>query len=196
MLHNKYTCLNTCFIHFYTAKLMRILCFKRMHLSGPLTLLIPKMCISSDGHLSEGHTVGGNPWQPLVQWLFLVPLKGGIGGIVHPPIGRYVIIPHHLYTTKKVLAEPGGWKKMLPTDPTFWGTRNNNRWLVEGEDFQPLKFFTNASPLHLKIPMGPLVNEEMNWSWIMALGEPFVGTFGGCTIGFPPEFHRVCSSTN
>ena len=22
------------------------------------------------------------------QWLFLVPLKGGIGGIVHPPIGR------------------------------------------------------------------------------------------------------------
>ena len=24
----------------------------------------------------------------LSQWLFLVPLKGGIGGIVHPPIGR------------------------------------------------------------------------------------------------------------
>ncbi len=22
------------------------------------------------------------------HWLFLVPLKGGIGGIVHPPIGR------------------------------------------------------------------------------------------------------------
>ena len=22
------------------------------------------------------------------QWLFLVPVKGGIGGIVHPPIGR------------------------------------------------------------------------------------------------------------
>ena len=27
------------------------------------------------------------------QWLFLVPLKGGIGGIVHPPIGSiYVYI--------------------------------------------------------------------------------------------------------
>ena len=25
---------------------------------------------------------------PSDQWLFLVPLKGGIGGIVHPPIGR------------------------------------------------------------------------------------------------------------
>ena len=26
----------------------------------------------------------------VLQWLFLVPLKGGIGGIVHPPIGRGV----------------------------------------------------------------------------------------------------------
>ena len=25
------------------------------------------------------------------QWLFLVPLKGGIGGIVHPPIGSIYI---------------------------------------------------------------------------------------------------------
>ena len=24
----------------------------------------------------------------LNQWLFLVPIKGGLGGIVHPPIGR------------------------------------------------------------------------------------------------------------
>ena len=32
----------------------------------------------------------GFPGSYLVQsqWLFLVPLKGGIGGIVHPPIGR------------------------------------------------------------------------------------------------------------
>ena len=29
---------------------------------------------------------GKNP--PKHQWLFLVPLKGGIGSIVHPPIGR------------------------------------------------------------------------------------------------------------
>ena len=30
-----------------------------------------------------------HPWEWYIyQWLFLVPLKGGIGGIVHPPIGR------------------------------------------------------------------------------------------------------------
>ena len=34
--------------------------------------------------------------QPLPQWLFLVPLKGGIGSIVHPPIGSII---YHLYTT-------------------------------------------------------------------------------------------------
>ena len=43
----------------------------------------------------------GSPWvSPFLivsQWLFLVPLKGGIGGIVHPPIGRYVIpLIYHL----------------------------------------------------------------------------------------------------
>ena len=34
-----------------------------------------------------------------IQWLFLVPLTGGIGGIVHPPIGS-IIIPliYHLYS--------------------------------------------------------------------------------------------------
>ena len=32
---------------------------------------------------------------PKHQWLFLVPIKGGIGGIVHPPIGSI----YHLYTT-------------------------------------------------------------------------------------------------
>ena len=34
------------------------------------------------------------------QWLFLVPLKGGIGGIVHPPIGSI----YHLYTTYILLS--------------------------------------------------------------------------------------------
>ena len=29
-----------------------------------------------------------SPKKSDIQWLFLVPLKGGIGGIVHPPIGR------------------------------------------------------------------------------------------------------------
>ena len=39
----------------------------------------------------------------LNQWLFLVPVKGGIGGIVHPPIGRknatYILPSGGLYTT-------------------------------------------------------------------------------------------------
>ncbi len=53
---------------------------------------------------------------PGSQWLFLVPLKGGIGGIVHPPIGRFFTT----YIPRIVLAEPGGWK-MLPIPP-FRGT--------------------------------------------------------------------------
>ena len=52
----------------------------------------------------------------------LVPLKGGIGGIVHPPIGR----KNATYISLIVLAKPGGWK-MLPIPP-FRGTRNNH-WL-------------------------------------------------------------------
>ena len=40
------------------------------------------------------------------QWLFLVPLKGGIGGIVHPPIGR----KNTTYIPPIVLA--------------FWGVKN------------------------------------------------------------------------
>ena len=40
----------------------------------------------------------GNPANLVIrfdQWLFLVPVKVGIGGIVHPPIGSI----YHLYTT-------------------------------------------------------------------------------------------------
>ena len=52
------------------------------------------------------------------QWLFLVPLKGGIGGIVHPPIGRknatYIPLIYCLL---------GDY--MLPIPP-FRGTRNNH----------------------------------------------------------------------
>ena len=36
----------------------------------------------------------GRPLENLFQWLFLVPLKGGLGGIVHPPIGSI-----YIYTT-------------------------------------------------------------------------------------------------
>ena len=46
-------------------------------------------------------------------WLFLVPIKGGIGSIVHPPIGSII---YHLEKPLIVLAEPGG--KNNP-DPIF-----------------------------------------------------------------------------
>ncbi len=36
------------------------------------------------------------------QWLFLVPVKGGLGGIVHPPSGSI----YHLYATYHLLREP------------------------------------------------------------------------------------------
>ena len=50
------------------------------------------------------------------QWLFLVPLKGGIGGIVHPPIGskNTTYIP---LIDLIVLAFVWGVKNA--TDPTF-----------------------------------------------------------------------------
>ena len=41
----------------------------------------------------------------MCQWLFLVPLTGGIGGIVNPPIGR----KNTTYIPLIVLAKPGGW---------------------------------------------------------------------------------------
>ena len=46
----------------------------------------------------------GSERHPLYQWLLLVPVKGGIGGIVHPPIGR----KNTTYIPLIVLAEPGG----------------------------------------------------------------------------------------
>ena len=58
--------------------------------------------------------------QTLAQWLFLVPLRGGIGGIVHPPIGSI----YHLYTTYSPCLL---WGYMLPIPP-FRGTRNNH-WI-------------------------------------------------------------------
>ena len=50
----------------------------------------------------------------MAQWLFLVPAKGGIGGIVHPPIARknttyipLIILPSAgVYATYHLLREP------------------------------------------------------------------------------------------
>ena len=53
-------------------------------------------------------TIEGN--QPLNQCLFLVPVKGGLGGIVHPPIGRknttYILPSGGLHATYHLLGEP------------------------------------------------------------------------------------------
>ena len=50
----------------------------------------------------------------------MVPLKGGIRGIVHPEIGRFFITYiYHLYIM------PSGGPHMLPIPP-FRGTRNNH----------------------------------------------------------------------
>ena len=59
-------------------------------------------------------------WVPVSydQWLFLVPLKGGIGGIVHPPIGR----KYTTYIPLIVLA--------------FWGGEKFYRYHLLGEPFQ------------------------------------------------------------
>ncbi len=59
----------------------------------------------------------------LAQWLFLVPLKGGISGIVHPPIGR----KNATYIPLIVLAFWG----VICYLPPFRGTRNNH-WLAGG----------------------------------------------------------------
>ena len=46
----------------------------------------------------------------IIQWIFQVPLKGGIGGIVHPPIGRknttYILPSGGLYNPYHPLQEP------------------------------------------------------------------------------------------
>ena len=52
------------------------------------------------------------------QWLFLVPVKGGIGGIVHPPIGRK-------NTTNIPLIVLAFWRVICYLPP-FTGTRNNH----------------------------------------------------------------------
>ena len=58
-------------------------------------------------------------------WLFLVPLKGGIGGIVHPPIGR----KNATYIPLIVLAFVWG---LYATDPTLYRNLKNpwNLWRI------------------------------------------------------------------
>ena len=77
--------------------------------------------------------MGGNSKAPLYQWLFLVPVKGGIGGIVHPLIGSI----YHLYIL------PSAGPHMLPIPP-FTGTRNNHR-LYEGILDNPARSRIEAS---------------------------------------------------
>ena len=64
------------------------------------------------------------------QWLFLVPLKGGIGSIFHPPEGK-----DYKWYISGIYCQLGDY--MLPIPP-FRGTRNNhwsnisNPWLFSG----------------------------------------------------------------
>ena len=74
------------------------------------------------------------------QWIFQVPLKGGIGGIVHPPIGSI----YHLYTTYSPCLL-GGY--IIPT--TLYRNLKN-----------PLKF----DPLAVKIFLRRHDNWKMNTS--------------------------------
>ncbi len=57
---------------------------------------------------------------PISQWLFLVPVKSGIGGTVHPPIGR----KNATYIPLIVLSFWG----VICYLPPFTGTRNNH-WI-------------------------------------------------------------------
>ena len=79
----------------------------------------------------------------------MVPLKGDIGGIVHPPIGR----KNTTYIPLIVLAEPGG---LYATDPTFYGNQkqqplNNStsRGPPQKKKFSPINFwpFIGRSPI-------------------------------------------------
>ena len=60
----------------------------------------------------------------MAPWLFLVPVKGGIGGIVHPPIGR----KNTTYIPLIVLAEPGG---LYATDPTFYWNQKHPETTID-----------------------------------------------------------------
>ena len=68
-----------------------------------------------------------------IQWLFLVPVKGGLGGIVHPPEGK----DYKWYISGIFPAKLGDY--MLPT--TFYG---NQKQPLSG--YTPRKF---TKPLKL-----------------------------------------------
>ena len=89
---------------------------------------------SASGENGEGDTEPAKSGKPRasmktnLQWLFLVPLKGGIGGIVHPPIGSIYHIYHFFPLIYCLL---GGY--MLPT--TFLGNQKQplKSWLIESQ---------------------------------------------------------------
>ena len=79
----------------------------------------------------------------------MVPLKGGIGGIVHPPIGRFftTYIPHivlaepgELYATYHLLGEPETTIDLLLHRSLSQLKRTSSRWWV-------FQIFLEFSPL-------------------------------------------------
>ena len=63
---------------------------------------------------------------PKNQWLFLVPLKGGIGRIFHPPEGK-----DYKWYFSGIF--PANWGMENATDPTFY--RNQKQPLIFGRFF-------------------------------------------------------------
>ena len=69
------------------------------------------------------------------QWLFLVPVKGGIGGIVHPPIGRKnvtyspCLLEGYICYRSHLLREP---------HPKWWFSKGNP--LISGK-FRLVKYY-------------------------------------------------------
>ena len=88
-----------------------------------------------------------------IQWIFLVPLKGGRW---HSPSPNWQEI-HTTYIPLIVLAEPGG---LYATDPTFYG--NQKQPLTSGlynhlcgatEEWPGMSFVSRWCPGHLVAPV-------------------------------------------
>ena len=86
---------------FFRGRKLHALC--NFNMSNVVALKGLKKSIIEDRILAVYH------WM-LNQWLFLVPIKGGLGGIVHPPIGRkyitYILPCRGLYNPYHLLPAP------------------------------------------------------------------------------------------
>ena len=100
-------------------------CLLQVHeLPAPCAAFVGSTAISGSGDRSINLRLGNWLHQSKVvshQWLFQVPLKSGLGSIVHPPIGRYVIPLIYIYTTYSPCRTWG----LYATDPTLYRNLKN-----------------------------------------------------------------------